>query len=516
MRRGRPCRWPRQAEQPQGPSLPAAQPGQTVAPKPPTVEQYLAAAWPIELVSAKKADRMAWISYERGERNVYTAAAPDFRPVRLTPFLERQRHRSHRPSASPTTARWWCSCAATRRTATAGSPIRPAIRTAPSAPSGRRAPRAAPPGGWPRAPTRRCRPTAGSWLFVKDGQIYRVPVTRRRRRSRPIDKGEKPFIKAWGTNGNPRWSPDGTKIAFVSDRVDHSFIAVYDVRKRTVTYLAPSVDRDTSPTWSADSKRDRVHPPARACRSAAGAAGRRGHRATRRAAAAAQGEAAARARGGAGRGAWPAAPGGQRWRRGGSAPVGPIDGLTAGGVQGRLHAVVLGGRCGDRRGARVLAQPAGRAHVREHQRHPVGRRHTSSSRQSRKSGFATTRCAVSASQTPTPTVLTPGDGMVENIALSSDGRTLVLLHERRRHRAAPHLEGADRGRRGGAAHQGRGHRNLPGRARLGKHVAVLSADVEPAAVGGHRRRGRRRGEDHLPDAAEGFPARRARRARRTS
>jgi hypothetical protein len=40
-----------------------------------------------------------------------------------------------------------------------------------------------------------------------------------------------------------------------SDRVDHSFIGVYDVRARTVTFLSPGVDRDTSPTWSPDSKR---------------------------------------------------------------------------------------------------------------------------------------------------------------------------------------------------------------------------------------------------------------------
>jgi dipeptidyl aminopeptidase/acylaminoacyl peptidase len=52
-----------------------------------------------------------------------------------------------------------------------------------------------------------------------------------------------------------RWSPDGTKIAFVSNRVDHSFIGVYDVRTRDVTFLSPSVDHDTSPTWSPDGRR---------------------------------------------------------------------------------------------------------------------------------------------------------------------------------------------------------------------------------------------------------------------
>ena len=54
----------------------------------PTIEQFMSPASPLDLVAAKKADRMAWMVYDRGMRNVYSAAAPDFRPVRLTRFLE--------------------------------------------------------------------------------------------------------------------------------------------------------------------------------------------------------------------------------------------------------------------------------------------------------------------------------------------------------------------------------------------------------------------------------------------
>ena len=54
----------------------------------PTVAQFLSPAYPSSLVTAKKADRIAWVAYERGMRNVYTAAPPDFVPVRLTSFLK--------------------------------------------------------------------------------------------------------------------------------------------------------------------------------------------------------------------------------------------------------------------------------------------------------------------------------------------------------------------------------------------------------------------------------------------
>ena len=54
----------------------------------PTVDQFLAPAYPFELVAARKADRIAWLAYERGRRNVYAAAAPLFRPVKLTRHAE--------------------------------------------------------------------------------------------------------------------------------------------------------------------------------------------------------------------------------------------------------------------------------------------------------------------------------------------------------------------------------------------------------------------------------------------
>ena len=57
-----------------------------------------------------------------------------------------------------------------------------------------------------------------------------------------------------GSSNSPRWSPDGHHIAFVSDRGDHSFIAIYDFGHDSARYLAPSVDRDGSPRWSPDGK----------------------------------------------------------------------------------------------------------------------------------------------------------------------------------------------------------------------------------------------------------------------
>ena len=59
-------------------------PSPLAAPASPTIEQVLMPGTPTEVVAARKAERVAWTAYEHRLRNVYTAAAPDFAPVRLT------------------------------------------------------------------------------------------------------------------------------------------------------------------------------------------------------------------------------------------------------------------------------------------------------------------------------------------------------------------------------------------------------------------------------------------------
>jgi dipeptidyl aminopeptidase/acylaminoacyl peptidase len=218
-----------------------------------TIEQVLSPGYPFELASADNAERIAWISYERGMRNVYTAEGPDFVPVRLTHNdaddgndLSSLRIsddgsvvvfvRGHAPNRDGWVANPTSDPRGSERAIWA-------VRTL---------------GGNPWRVVEGSNPVLspdGRWvLYTKDGQIYRMPVDPFEIRAR-AGVPEEPLFLAWGRNGSPRWSPDSRKIAFVSSRGDHSYIGVYDTEDPRVSYLAAGVDRDSSPTWSPDGSR---------------------------------------------------------------------------------------------------------------------------------------------------------------------------------------------------------------------------------------------------------------------
>jgi dipeptidyl aminopeptidase/acylaminoacyl peptidase len=91
-------------------------------------------------------------------------------------------------------------------------------------------------------------PDGKSAAYVLKGQLWSIRLD---------DANAKPqqLLLTRGSARGLRWSPDGTRLAFVSDRDDHSFIAVYTVSTGAITYLDPSTDLDRDPVWSPDSTR---------------------------------------------------------------------------------------------------------------------------------------------------------------------------------------------------------------------------------------------------------------------
>ena len=217
-----------------------------------TIEEFMSPASPLELASAAKADRVAWTTYEKGLRNVYSAAAPDWKPVRLTRFLNDDGIEVSDVSLSDDgSLAVFIRGHTANRQGWVANPMHDPAGTERAI----WAARTNGTGAWRlvagNAPE--VSPDGKTVIYVRDGQIYRVRTTPGVAQD-SMDRGLKPFILQWGTQSSPRWSPDGSRIAFVSNRGDHSFIGLYDVKRRRVDYVAPSVDCDAVPTWSPDGK----------------------------------------------------------------------------------------------------------------------------------------------------------------------------------------------------------------------------------------------------------------------
>jgi len=90
-------------------------------------------------------------------------------------------------------------------------------------------------------------PNGNTLIYINSGQIYSYDITNDETKAKHL-------IHTRGRASSLKWSPDGNKIAFQSNRRDHSFIGVFNVADSTLTYIDPTVDLDGSPVWSLNSK----------------------------------------------------------------------------------------------------------------------------------------------------------------------------------------------------------------------------------------------------------------------
>jgi len=91
--------------------------------------------------------------------------------------------------------------------------------------------------------------------YLAGGQIWAADLSGKAAPRRLIVDMGSPGGQVPGVPPSMAWSPDGSKLAFVTQRGDHSFVGAYDLAGQTITWLAPSADTDSQPVWSPDSRR---------------------------------------------------------------------------------------------------------------------------------------------------------------------------------------------------------------------------------------------------------------------
>jgi len=211
-----------------------------------TLEQALAAPFPDNLVAAPAGGAVAWVFNAKGARNIWVAVPPEYQGRQVTAYAEDD-------GQEIGDLAWTPDGKAIAFTRGGGANGRGEIPNPRSLTSGVKqevwlvtisggALRRLGEGNSPAV-----SPKGDRVAFLQRGQVWWASLAD----SSPAEQ----LIHARGSANAPRWSPDGGKLAFASNRGDHGFIAVYDVAGKTLRFLDPSLDRDDDPVWSPDGTR---------------------------------------------------------------------------------------------------------------------------------------------------------------------------------------------------------------------------------------------------------------------
>jgi dipeptidyl aminopeptidase/acylaminoacyl peptidase len=241
-----------------------------------TLEQVLSSPFPSNLVAAQHAGRVAWVFDAKGARNVWVADAPNFEARQVTRHTADDGMPIAAPALTPdghTVV--YARGSEVNRTGEVADPtsnVEKPLQQVWAVDVDKRVPRLLGEMGCDEegcedieiSPDGKFAVWAARkqiWIASISGDPIPGPakdVFEKAVSSAASDNADtgsakaRPLTYARGNNAQPRWSPDGKMIAFVSDRGDHSFIAIYEFGHDTLRYLSPSVDRDMSPRWSPD------------------------------------------------------------------------------------------------------------------------------------------------------------------------------------------------------------------------------------------------------------------------
>ncbi len=220
-----------------------------------TLDQVLNTPFPSELTAAAHASTVAWLSTQRGERNIWVAAGPDFVPRQVTHYAgdDGQPIASVRLTPDGGTVLFVRGSELNA----AGASANP--HSLPDAP--KQQIWAVPAiGGEPRRlGYLGCTHEGCENLVISPDGKYVAWVAKHTLTVAAVSgQGEPSRVSdERGEPGAPVWSPNGDALAYTVDRGDHAFIAVASMtagRVKDMAYVAPSVDRDLEPRWSPDGK----------------------------------------------------------------------------------------------------------------------------------------------------------------------------------------------------------------------------------------------------------------------
>jgi dipeptidyl aminopeptidase/acylaminoacyl peptidase len=232
-----------------------------------TLQQVLSSPFPTNLVAAEHAGRSAWVFTAKGERNVWVADAPDFEARQVTHYTGDDgmpiAALKITPDGRTVVYARGSEVNHAGEVANPSSDVEKPLQQVWAVDVDKGEPRLL---GEMGCDEEGCEdiqisPNGEFAVWAAKKQIWIAPVSGKDVpvKGRPAKDSSdkettkaKPLTYARGNNSQPKWSPDGKSIVFVSDRGDHSFVVVYEFGRNTLRYLSPSADRDMFPRWSPD------------------------------------------------------------------------------------------------------------------------------------------------------------------------------------------------------------------------------------------------------------------------
>jgi len=205
------------------------------------LEAIMNYAFPSGLVASPRGDLVAWVFNWEGKRNIWIAQAPGYKARQLTQYsLDDGQELGQLSFNSEGTIIVYVRGGSANRAGEFPNPTSN-IEGAEQALWAIKVE-----GGEPwrlgQGSNPVLSPDGNSVVYSSRERIYMIS----------LDESPKPklLFKARGRNRAYTWSPDASKLVFVSSRGDHSFIGIYDLENKPIKWISPSVDRDGYPVWS--------------------------------------------------------------------------------------------------------------------------------------------------------------------------------------------------------------------------------------------------------------------------
>ncbi|WP_029035510.1 S9 family peptidase [Salinimicrobium terrae] len=201
--------------------------------------------FPSELTSSPTENQIAWAMNEQGKRNVFLASGPDYVPEQITSFNSDDGQEISSFQFSPDGKFLLFVRGGDHGGGNAERPVNPLHKPIPPEV-----------GIWKiNLEDKKTeyigegdRPTIGKphqVAFLRNGDVWTADLA--------SENTPEKTMAIKGDVHSLTYSPDGSSLAFVADREDHSFIGIYE--DSNIRWINPGFHHDRSPRWSTDGRK---------------------------------------------------------------------------------------------------------------------------------------------------------------------------------------------------------------------------------------------------------------------